>query len=146
MHIPMVSFYEPINIAHNYAAWENHFGQNVMVHRKGATKAYRGEMGIIPGSQGSTSYIVQGRGNRESFMSCSHGAGRKMGRAEAKRKLDLDTEMKRLDDMGVIHGMRNVGDLDEATGAYKDIVEVMNNQHDLVSIVATLKPLAVVKG
>ena len=79
-------------------------------------------------------------------MSCSHGAGRKMGRAEAKRKLDLDTEMKRLDDMGVIHGMRNVGDLDEATGAYKDIVEVMNNQHDLVSIVATLKPLAVVKG
>ncbi len=139
--------YEPIiNIAHNYAAMENHFGKNVMVHRKGATSARKGELGIIPGSQGSMSYIVTGKGNPESFSSCSHGAGRVMGRKQAQRSLDLEAEKKRLDDLGVIHGMRTKHDLDEAASAYKDITTVMANQEDLVAIVVALKPLAVVKG
>ena len=93
-----VSFEPMINIAHNYAAMEEHFGKNVIVHRKGATRARAGEIGIIPGSQGTPSYIVQGRGNRESFESCAHGAGRKMGRKQAQRQLDLRQEKKRLDD------------------------------------------------
>lgn len=135
-----------INIAHNYARMENHFGQNVMVHRKGATLAAEGTIGIIPGSQGTKSYIVEGLGNRESFNSCSHGAGRKMGRKEAQRSLILEDEIKRLDDQGIIHGIRGVGDLDEASGAYKDISTVMDNQSDLVKILVELTPLAVIKG
>jgi tRNA-splicing ligase RtcB len=134
-----------INIAHNYAAMENHFGENVMVHRKGATKATEGLMGIIPGSQGSSSYIVKGKGNRDSFKSCSHGAGRAMGRNDAKRKLNLEEEQKRLDDMGVIHSVASMEDLDEAVGAYKDIDTVMANQSDLVDIEISLRPLGVVK-
>ena len=87
-----------INIAHNYAALESHFHKNVFVHRKGATRAREGELGIIPGSQGTPSYIVRGKGNRDSFESCSHGAGRKMGRKQAQRQLDLQAEQKRLND------------------------------------------------
>ena len=84
-------FFEPmINIAHNYAAMELHFGRNVLVHRKGATRAQAGEIGIVPGSQGSPSYIVKGKGNPESFESCAHGAGRKMGRKQAQRQLNLE--------------------------------------------------------
>lgn len=146
MHMPGMMFDHEINIAHNYAALENHFGKNVVVHRKGATKAYKGELGIIPGSQGSESFIVRGKGNPESFMSCSHGAGRKMSRSKAKEKLNLEEEIAKLDDLGVIHGMRNVGDLDEAAGAYKNIEEVMANQLDLVETEVVLKPMAVVKG
>lgn len=141
-----VSFGEIINIAHNYAAMEHHFGTNVMIHRKGATKAYPGKLGIIPGSQGTASYIVQGKGEPESFMSCSHGAGRKMGRKQAQRELSLDSEIARLDALGVIHGIRNAKDLDEAAGAYKDISTVMENQADLVDIAVELRPLAVIKG
>lgn len=137
---------EMINIAHNYARMESHFGKNVLVHRKGATSARKGEIGIIPGSQGTKSYIVMGLGNEESFQSCSHGAGRKMGRKDAQRRLDLEIEKKKLDDQGIIHGIKNVEDLDEAAGAYKDISTVMENQSDLVSIIHELSPLAVVKG
>lgn len=137
---------ERFDIAHNYARMENHFGENVLIHRKGATSAKKGEIGIIPGSMGSSSFIVRGLGNEESFCSCSHGAGRKMGRNEAQKKLVLEDEIKRLDEQGIIHGVRNVSDLDEATGAYKDINEVMNNQKDLVEIVVELKPLGVIKG
>lgn len=135
-----------INIAHNYAVMENHFGENVMVHRKGATLARKGTIGIIPGSQGTASYIVEGLGNEDSFMSCSHGAGRKMSRKKAKEKLSLEKEKKILDDKGIIHGMRSEGDLDEAPSAYKNIDEVMENQKDLVKIVTKLEPLAVIKG
>lgn len=139
--------YEPmINIAHNYATMENHFGKNVMVHRKGATSAKEGEVGIIPGSQGTKSYIVEGLGNKESFESCSHGAGRKMGRKDAQRSLNLEDEKKKLDDKGVIHSIRNKKDLDEASGAYKDIDVVMKNQQDLVKVSVELEPLAVIKG
>lgn len=137
---------EMINIAHNYARMENHFGENVMVHRKGATLATEDTIGIIPGSQGTKSYIVKGKGNAESFNSCSHGAGRKMGRGQAQRDLNLEEEVKRLDDMGVVHAIRGVKDLDEASGAYKDIDEVMENQKDLVEVLVELTPLGVIKG
>lgn len=135
-----------INIAHNYAIMENHFGANVMIHRKGATLARENIVGIIPGSQGTKSYIVRGLGNPDSFHSCSHGAGRKMGRKQAQRILDLEVEKKRLDDLGVIHSVRGIDDLDEAAGAYKDISVVMENQIDLVDIKVELTPLAVIKG
>ena len=135
-----------INIAHNYARLENHFGENVWVHRKGATLATENTIGIIPGSQGTKSYIVKGKGNKESFMSCSHGAGRKMSRTKAIKELDLEKEIKMLDDLGVIHGIRNKEDLDEAPSSYKNIDEVMENQKDLVEILVELTPLAVIKG
>ncbi len=137
---------EIINKAHNFAAWENHFGQNVMVHRKGATRARAGELGMIPGSQGTSSYIVRGLGNAESFASCSHGAGRRMGRKQAQRELDLQHEIDLLNEKGVIHAIRHTKDLDEATSAYKDIDVVMENQRDLAEIVVALTPLAVLKG
>ena len=139
-------FIDEINIHHNYAQYENHFGKNVIIHRKGATSAREGEIGLIPGSMGSCSYVVKGLGNPESFMSCSHGAGRKMGRKEAIRSLDFETEKKILDDKGIVHGMRNKEDLDEATGSYKDIDVVMEEQKDLVEILVKLEPLAVIKG
>jgi tRNA-splicing ligase RtcB len=135
-----------INIAHNYAAWETHFDTKVVVHRKGATSAKAGETGIIPGSQGTKSYIVEGLGNTESFMSCSHGAGRVMSRAAAIRKLNLDEEKRKLDKLGIIHSIRSKSDLEEASSAYKDISLVMTLQNDLVKIKVELSPLAVIKG
>jgi tRNA-splicing ligase RtcB len=135
-----------INIAHNYAKMENHFGQNVMVHRKGATLATPDTIGIIPGSQGTRSYIVKGLGNPDSFNSCSHGAGRLMGRKDAEKRLNLEEEVKKLDDQGILHAIRSKGDLDEAPGAYKSIVEVMDNQKDLVEVLVELTPLGVIKG
>jgi len=140
------TFFEEINIHHNYATMEHHFNKNVMVHRKGATSAKAGELGLIPGSQGTASYVVEGRGNPESFMSCSHGAGRKMGRKFAQKNLSLEEETKKLDDQGILHSIRSVKDLDEASGAYKDIDTVMEEQQDLVNIKVKLLPLAVVKG
>ncbi len=135
---------EEINIHHNFAALETHFGRQVLVHRKGATRADLGTFGIIPGSMGSASYIVQGLGNEESFKSCSHGAGRRMGRKEAERRLDLAEEKRKM--RGIVHGLQTKHDLDEAPGAYKDIEEVMRNQQDLVKIMVTLKPLGSIKG
>jgi len=142
----VIKFEEMINVAHNYASLENHFGENVWVHRKGATLAKEDTIGIIPGSQGTKSYIVKGKGNPDSFMSCSHGSGRMMSRSKAKEMLDLETEKKILDDQGIIHGIRTVKDLDEAPGAYKNIEEVMKNQEDLVEILVELTPIAVIKG
>lgn len=135
-----------INIAHNYAKMENHFTCNVMVHRKGATLARKGTIGIIPGSQGTKSYIVRGLGNPDSFESCSHGAGRKMGRNQACKTLNLEEEIGKLNAQGIIHGIRGQKDLDEASGAYKDISVVMENQKDLVEILVELTPMAVIKG
>jgi tRNA-splicing ligase RtcB len=137
-------FERPVNIHHNYAALERHFGREVLVHRKGATRATAGRTGIIPGSQGANSYIVEGLGNPDSFLSSSHGAGRRMGRKEAVRSLDLAEEQSRL--RHVIHSLRTAKDLDEAPGAYKDIEAVMRSQSDLVKPLVTLTPLAVVKG
>lgn len=139
--------FEPlINVAHNYAAWEHHFNKDVIVHRKGATRAYKGEIGIIPGSMGSHSYIVEGLGNPESFMSCSHGAGRVMGRKEAIRKLSLQDEIEFMDRQGIVHFITQQSQLDEAPSAYKDIDIVMQNQADLVKPIETLYPIGVVKG
>ena len=141
-----VSFAPPIDVAHNYAAVETHFGREVLVHRKGATRAGRGETGIIPGSQGTASYIVRGLGNRDSFSSCSHGAGRRLGRRQAQRQLDLGAEIQRLEERRILHAIRGRRDLEEAAGAYKDIEVVMANQQDLVEIETRLQPLAVIKG
>lgn len=141
-----VKFEPIINIAHNYAKYEHHYNTNVLIHRKGATSANVGEVGIIPGSMGTKSYIVEGLGNSESFNSCSHGAGRKMGRKQAQRELNLENEIELMNKQGIVHGMRTVNDLDEACGAYKDIDIVMENQKDLVKILVELKPLAVIKG
>jgi len=135
-----------INIAHNYASVENHFSQKVVVHRKGATKASTNTIGIIPGSQGANSFIVKGKGNAESFESCSHGAGRKMGRKEAIRSLNLSNEREKLENQGIIHALHKTTDLEEAMGAYKDIHTVMKNQNDLVEVLVELKPLGVIKG
>ncbi|MBW2560041.1 MAG: RtcB family protein [Deltaproteobacteria bacterium] len=135
-----------LDVHHNFAAMEHHFGANVMVHRKGATSARNGQTGIIPGSQGTKSYIVHGLGNPYSFCSCSHGAGRAMSRTAARKGLSLADEQKRLDNQGIIHGIRSEKDLDEAASAYKDIAVVMARQADLVAIDVELTPLAVIKG
>ncbi len=141
-----INLAEIVNIAHNYAALEEHFGQKVWVHRKGATLAKKETIGIIPGSQGSKSYIVKGKGNLDSFNSCSHGAGRRIGRHEAQKTLNLAEEIKKLDDQNIIHAIRHKKDLDEAPGVYKNIDAVMKNQEDLVEILVELQPLAVIKG
>jgi len=137
---------EPINIAHNYAAVEHHFGEELVIHRKGATKASKGLTGIIPGSQGTKSFIVKGKGNPESFESCSHGAGRLMGRNQAVRSLDLQEEIRRLDKQNIIHSIRRQSDLEEAPSAYKNINMIISQQSDLIDVDVTLSPLAVIKG
>jgi len=117
-----------------------------MVHRKGATMAREGQIGIIPGSLGSPSYITQGLGNQDSFCSSPHGAGRKMGRKQAIRELDLKNEIKILNEQNIVHGLRNKNDLDEATGSYKNVDEVVENSKDLVKVLVKLRPLASIKG
>jgi tRNA-splicing ligase RtcB (3'-phosphate/5'-hydroxy nucleic acid ligase) len=145
--LPSIEFGREVNAHHNYAALENHYDKEVWVHRKGAIRAQAGELGIIPGAMGSYSYIVQGRGNPESFMSCSHGAGRKMSRHEAMRKFSVQETVEDLQTLGVAFGKRNKKDCsDEARWAYKDIDEVIRNELDLVVPIMKLKTLAVVKG
>lgn len=141
-----VEFSDFINKPHNFASVENHFGKDLLIHRKGATRAREGELGMIPGSQGSSSFIVRGKGNRDAFESCSHGAGRVMSRNQAKRTLNVEEESKPLEARGILHAIRHKSDLDEAPGSYKDIQKVMELQKDLIDIVIELEPLAVVKG
>jgi tRNA-splicing ligase RtcB (3'-phosphate/5'-hydroxy nucleic acid ligase) len=143
------SVLERIDIHHNYAQLEDHFGEDVWVHRKGATRAFKGELGVIPGSMGTTSYIVRGLGNLESFQSCSHGAGRKMGRGAFSRTHtveECDREMEGIFFGGWGKGRKGQPDLSEAPGAYKDIDAVMAAQADLVKPVVALRPLGVMKG
>ena len=135
-----------INITHNFASLEHHFGENVWVHRKGATVASKKTIGIIPGSQGSKSYIVRGLGNPQSFMSCSHGAGRRMSRNEAKKTLSIGEEQKKIESIGAINYITDKMQLDEAPSAYKDIVNVISNESDLIETLVELKPLATIKG
>jgi len=137
---------EYLESVHNFAefGWVN--GDDCWVHRKGATSAFTDMIAIIPGSQGTASYIARGLGNCKSFFSCSHGAGRKMSRAKARAILSLEEEKKKLDDLGIIHAIRTQKDLDEAPSAYKDIDEVMAAQSDLVEVVEKLIPIAVIKG
>jgi len=132
-----------INCHHNYISQEIHFGEKVFVTRKGAIKAGLGDMGIIPGSMGAKSYIVEGKGSKASFCSCAHGAGRKMSRTQAKRS--FNTQDLKEQTLGV-ECRKDKNMLDEAPGAYKDIDQVMQNQSDLVDVKHTLKQIVCVKG
>lgn len=132
-----------VNCHHNYVAMENHFGENVWVTRKGAVRAREGDFGIIPGSMGVRSYIVRGKGNPESFHSCSHGAGRKMSRTEAKKTFTLEDHAQATEG---VECRKDAGVIDETPGAYKDIDAVMAAQADLVEIVHTLKQVLCIKG
>lgn len=159
-HLPGVRFQRDVNIHHNYAALEEHGGREVWVHRKGATSARAGETGIIPGSMGTPSCIVVGLGNPESFQSCSHGAGRVMGRQEACRSLSKEACDRAMAGIvfdgwrplrgrfgkGKARGGGALYDLEEAPFAYKDIEAVIAAQEDLVRVVVRLRPLGVVKG
>jgi tRNA-splicing ligase RtcB len=141
--VPFTITDEGANCHHNYIERENHFGKNVWVTRKGAIRAREGDLGIIPGSMGTKSFIVRGKGNPDSYCSCSHGAGRKMSRSAARRaftKADLEAQT-----MGV-ECRKDEGILDEIPGSYKDIDVVMENSADLVEIVHTLKAILCVKG
>ncbi len=134
---------EAINCHHNYVRRENHFGENVLITRKGAVRAAKGVMGIIPGSMGAKSFIVRGLGNAQSFDSCSHGAGRVMSRTEAKKVVTLDEHIA--DTQGV-SCRKDARVIDESPRAYKPIEAVMAAQADLVEIVHTLKQVVCVKG
>ncbi len=132
-----------VSCHHNYVSRERHFGEDVIVTRKGAVSAREGELGIIPGSMGAKSFIVRGKGNRESFCSCSHGAGRSMSRTEAKKRFTIE------DHAAAVAGVECRLDaevVDETPAAYKDIDLVMLAQRDLVNVVATLKQVLCVKG
>ena len=152
--VPGVNFVRTIDIHHNYAAFEEHFGEKVCVHRKGATSAKLDEIGIIPGSMGTASYIVRGLGNPESFMSCSHGAGRRMSRIAASTTLTVEECDQAMD--GIVcerwHKYKGFGkakgrlDLSEAPQAYKDIEDVIASELDLVEPLVRLVPLASLKG
>ena len=152
--VPEANFLRTIDIHHNYAACEEHFGKKVFVHRKGATSAKLDEIGIIPGSMGTASYIVRGLGNPDSFMSCSHGAGRRMSRIAASTKLTVEECDRAMD--GIVcerwHKYKGFGkakgrlDLSEAPQAYKDIEDVIASERDLVEPLVRLVPLASLKG
>jgi len=140
---PFVATKEAINCHHNYVQRETHYGENVFITRKGAISAQVDELGIIPGSMGAKSFIVRGKGTKASFCSCSHGAGRKISRTAAKRQFN------RFDLEALTQGVecrKDKGVVDEIPSAYKDIDQVMKNQHDLVEVVHTLKQVVCVKG
>lgn len=132
-----------VNCHHNYAEREEHYGENVIVTRKGAVRARVGDMGIIPGSMGTRSYIVEGLGNSDSFCSCSHGAGRVMSRGKAKKSFTVDDVEKQT--LGIMC-RKDAGIIDELPGAYKSIDQVMEHQKDLVKIVAQLRQVLCIKG
>jgi len=140
---PFTAEREAVNCHHNYVAREHHYGQDVLLTRKGAVRAREGDLGIIPGSMGARSYIVRGKGNPESFHSCSHGAGRAMSRAEAKRRFTLEDHAHAT---AGIECRKDADVLDETPGAYKSIDAVMEAQKDLVEVVHTLRQVVCVKG
>jgi len=140
---PFEAELEAVNCHHNYVSRENHFGENVLVTRKGAVRAAKGVLGIIPGSMGAKSFIVRGLGNPESFDSCSHGAGRVMSRTAAKKLVSLDEHIA---DTAGVECRKDAGVIDETPRAYKPIEAVMAAQADLVEIVHTLKQVVCVKG
>ena len=143
----MVEFGEEINCHHNYAALENHYGANVWVHRKGAVRVREGEMAVIPGAMGSYSYVVEGKGNQESFCTSSHGAGRNYSRSGAMKEFSIEKVMVDLKEQGIILGKRKKNDVaEECRFAYKDIDQVMAQQLDIVTPIRKLKTVGVVKG
>ena len=142
-----MEFTEHINCQHNYASLETHYGKEVWVHRKGATRAGNGEMAVIPGAMGSYSYVVMGKGNPESFESSSHGAGRAYSRKAAMEKFSCEEVINDLKAQGVVLGKMKKSDVaEESRFAYKDIDHVMDQQKDLVVPVKKLKTVGVVKG
>ena len=142
-----VTFGEIINCHHNYAAIENHYGENVWVHRKGATRARKGEIAVIPGAMGSYSYVVEGLGNLESFCSSSHGAGRAYSRKGAMEAFTAEQVILDLRERQVVLGKQKKNDVaEECRFAYKDIDQVMEQQKDLVRPVKKLRTVGVVKG
>lgn len=142
-----VRFQEEVNCHHNYAALENHYGKNVWVHRKGATRVRDGELAVIPGAMGSYSYVVKGKGNPESFCSSSHGAGRAYSRKGAMETFTCEQVINDLKAQGVVLGKNKKSDVaEECRFAYKNIETVMENQSDLVETVKRLKTVGVVKG
>jgi len=142
-HFPQVRFDEPVLCHHNYVAEETHHGESLLVTRKGAISARAGQLGVIPGSMGTRSYIVRGLGNAESLHSASHGAGRKMSRGEAKRQFSVKDLAEQT---AGVECRKDGGVLDEIPGAYKPIEQVMEYQKDLVEVVAELKQVLCVKG
>lgn len=140
---PFKAHLEAVNCHHNYVAREHHFGENVLITRKGAVRAAEGVTGIIPGSMGAKSFIVRGKGNVESFCSCSHGAGRVMSRTEAKRRFTVEDHAAAT---AGVECRKDADVIDETPKAYKDIDAVMAAQADLVEIVHTLRQLVCVKG
>lgn len=140
---PQITFGDEVNCHHNYVNEENHFGEDVLVTRKGAISARKGEFGIIPGSMGAKSFIVVGKGNPDSFNSASHGAGRRMSRAEAKRRFTVDDLVEQT---AGVECRKDQGVVDEIPSAYKDIEQVMTNQADLVEVHAELRQILCVKG
>ena len=142
-HFPQLVTGEAIFCHHNYVSEETHYGEEVLVTRKGAIRAGRGELGIIPGSMGTRSYIVRGLGCAESFESASHGAGRKMSRGEAKRRFSVKDLIKQTEG---IECRKDSGVLDEIPGAYKSIERVMESQADLVEVVSELRQVLCIKG
>ncbi len=140
---PFTAHVQAINCHHNYVARERHYGQNILVTRKGAVRAQVGDMGIIPGSMGAKSYIVRGKGNPESFMSCSHGAGRAMSRGEAKRRFTVEDHRRMTEG---VECRKDADVIDETPAAYKSIDAVMAAQTDLVEVVHTLRQVVCVKG
>lgn len=141
--IPFTAEAEAVNCHHNYISRENHFDKNVWVTRKGAVSAQKGQLGIIPGSMGAKSFIVRGLGNKDSFCSCSHGAGRVMSRTQAKKLVSLDEHIKATKG---VECRKDASVIDETPSAYKPIEKVMEAQKDLVEIVHTLKQVVCVKG
>ena len=142
-----LKFSGDINCHHNYASLETHYGKEVWVHRKGAVRAENGELAVIPGAMGSYSYVVMGKGNQESFCSCSHGAGRKYSRKGAMEAFSCEDVILDLRKQGVVLGKKGRADVaEESRFAYKDIDQVMNAQTDLVTPVKRLKTVGVVKG
>jgi tRNA-splicing ligase RtcB len=142
-HFPQLTTGQAIFCHHNYVAEEVHYGEEVLVTRKGAIRAGLGELGIIPGSMGTRSYIVRGLGNAESFESASHGAGRKMSRGEAKRRFSVKDLIKQTEG---VECRKDGGVIDEIPGAYKSIQRVMEDQAELVEIVTELKQVMCIKG
>jgi len=140
---PFESHIEAVNCHHNYVQQERHFGEDVFVTRKGAVSAKQGQLGIIPGSMGARSYIVRGKGNPESFESCSHGAGRTMSRTAAKKRYTVADQIKATEG---VECRKDAAVIDEIPMAYKDIDAVMAAQSDLVEVVHTLKQVVCVKG
>ena len=132
-----------VNCHHNYVQKERHFGADILVTRKGAVSAQKGQLGIIPGSMGAKSFIVRGLGNAESFCSCSHGAGRKMSRTEAKRRFTVADQVKAT---AHVECRKDAAVIDEIPMAYKDIDAVMAAQRSLVEVVHTLRQVVCVKG